>query len=87
MLLVGTIVACITLAPGLQNALKKVPFCQNSTSTEFVPESIIFNCEEAVGYLAVYRICFILTCFFALFALMMVGVKSSQDPRAGIQNG
>lgn len=87
MLLVGTIVACITLAPGLQNALRKVPFCQNSTSTELVPESIIINCEEAVGYLAVYRICFILTCFFALFALMMVGVKSSRDPRAGIQNG
>ncbi|KAL1497132.1 hypothetical protein ABEB36_008139 [Hypothenemus hampei] len=84
MLLLGTIAACITLAPGLADALKKVPFCKNSTS---VTESLTFDCSGAVGYLAVYRICFILTCFFALFALMMIGVKSSRDPRAGIQNG
>ncbi|XP_066256966.1 probable serine incorporator isoform X1 [Euwallacea similis] len=82
LLLLGTIAACITLAPGLQDALEKVPFCKNSSSS-----SVTFDCDDAVGYLAVYRICFILTCFFALFALMMIGVKSSRDPRAGIQNG
>ncbi|XP_030748079.1 probable serine incorporator isoform X2 [Sitophilus oryzae] len=89
MLLLGTIAACITLAPGLQDALKKVPFCANSSSSgqAVLPASVVFDCDKAVGYLAVYRICFILTCFFALFALMMIGVKSSRDPRAGIQNG
>ncbi|XP_050307610.1 probable serine incorporator isoform X2 [Anthonomus grandis grandis] len=89
MLLLGTIAACITLSPGLQDALKKVPFCKNSTSvgSALVSESITFDCNNAVGYLAVYRICFILTCFFALFAVMMIGVKSSRDPRQGIQNG
>ncbi|XP_060516967.1 probable serine incorporator isoform X2 [Cylas formicarius] len=87
MLLLGTITACITLAPGLQNALKKVPFCTNATGESLVPSSVIVDCSKAVGYLAVYRICFILTCFFVLFALMMLGVKSSRDPRAGIQNG
>lgn len=86
MLLFGTIAACITLAPGLQDALRKVPFCSNSSKT-FVPESVTFNCEEAVGYLAVYRICFILTCFFFLMALITIGVKSSKDPRAGLHNG
>lgn len=45
------------------------------------------DCSKAVGYEAVYRVCFALTCFFALFALLMIGVKSSNDPRAGIQNG
>ncbi|XP_019757298.1 probable serine incorporator isoform X2 [Dendroctonus ponderosae] len=87
LLLLGTIVACITLAPGLQSALKKVPFCANSSSVAGNVLSISVDCDKAVGYLAVYRICFILTCFFALFALMMIGVKSSRDGRAGIQNG
>lgn len=48
---------------------------------------MVFDCDKAVGYLAVYRIFFIITCFFILMALMMIGVKSSKDPRAGIQNG
>lgn len=91
MLLLGTIAACITLSPGLQDALRKVPFCKNATSSAAVnlatPFSGSIDCEKAVGYLAVYRICFILTCFFVLFALMMIGVRSSKDPRAGIQNG
>lgn len=38
-------------------------------------------------YLAVYRICFAMVCFFALMAVLMVGAKSSKDPRAPIQNG
>ncbi|XP_044267261.1 probable serine incorporator isoform X2 [Tribolium madens] len=86
MLLLGTITACVMLAPGLQDALRKVPFCSNSTNN-YLPTSVSINCDQAVGYLAVYRICFILTCFFVLMALMMIGVKSSRDPRSGIQNG
>ena len=34
-----------------------------------------------------YRLCFIVTLFFMLFSLIMINVKSSKDPRAGIQNG
>lgn len=64
------------LSPGLTDQLKKVPFCEEK-----------LHCDDAVGYLAVYRLCFALTLFFFLFAVMMVGVKSSKDPRAGIQNG
>ncbi|XP_065162762.1 probable serine incorporator isoform X2 [Atheta coriaria] len=86
MLLLSTIAAAITLSPGLQDALRKVPFCNNSTS-HYLPDSVVFNCNEAVGYLAVYRICFALTCFFVLMAVMMIGVKHSKDPRGGIQNG
>ncbi|XP_026323768.1 probable serine incorporator isoform X2 [Hyposmocoma kahamanoa] len=85
MLLLVMITACITLAPGLHDELKKVPFCQNSTG--LVPGDFKVNCDQAVGYLAVYRICFATCLFFVLMALIMIGAKSSKDPRAGIQNG
>ncbi|XP_014475150.1 PREDICTED: probable serine incorporator isoform X2 [Dinoponera quadriceps] len=86
LLMLGTIAACITLAPGLQNALKKVPFCANS-SNGYVPSQITVDCDSAVGYLAVYRICFILSLYFFLMSVIMIRVRSSQDPRAAIQNG
>lgn len=44
-------------------------------------------CADAIGYLAVYRICFVVALFFALMALLMLRVKSSRDPRGPIQNG
>ncbi|KAE8745732.1 hypothetical protein FOCC_FOCC007528 [Frankliniella occidentalis] len=81
MLLLGTVVGCIMLAPGLQNELKKVPFCKGDTV------QVGFDCSEAVGYLAVYRLCFAFTMFYALMCLIMIGVRSSKDPRGGIQNG
>ena len=39
------------------------------------------------GYLAVYRICFVVTVFFLFMSVIMIGVRNSRDPRAGIQNG
>ncbi|XP_071876881.1 serine incorporator TMS1 isoform X3 [Bombus fervidus] len=85
LLMLGTIVACITLTPGLQDALKKVPFCTNSSN--YVPSKFTVDCESAVGYLAVYRICFIIALYFFLMSIMMIRVRSSKDPRAPIQNG
>lgn len=89
MLLFGAIISGIALAPGLQEWLKGVPFCKNSTANtaHVVPKDLTADCSEAVGYLAVYRICFAFACFFALMAAIMIGAKSSRDPRAGIQNG
>ncbi|KPU78225.1 uncharacterized protein Dana_GF24277, isoform C [Drosophila ananassae] len=93
MLLVGTILGAIALSPGLQETLKKMPFCINSTSTysagalsTFSGGSLQADCDFALGYMAVYRLCFGLACFFALMALIMIGVKSSRDPRSSIQN-
>lgn len=40
-----------------------------------------------VGYKSVYRMCFAMACFFFLFAIIMIRVRSSKDPRAAIQNG
>ena len=37
--------------------------------------------------LLIFRLCFIVTLFFLLFSLLMINVKSSKDPRAGMQNG
>lgn len=98
MLLFGAIVGAIALAPGLQDTLRKVPFCANSTSSISAQNSFLpadynpishytIDCASAVGYLAVYRLCFALFMFFVLMAVMMIGVKSSNDPRAPIQNG
>jgi len=93
-LLVTVVVSCIMLAPGVQNWLTKVPFCDQSTATiaklaEYLPgsENIKVNCDDVIGYLAVYRICFVATLFFGIMALLMIGVKSARDPRAGLQNG
>ncbi|KAH8375498.1 hypothetical protein KR200_010750 [Drosophila serrata] len=92
-LLVGTVLGAIALSPGLQDTLKKLPFCINSTSSysskaidTFSGGSLQVDCEYALGYMAVYRICFGMACFFALMSVIMLGVKSSRDPRSHIQN-
>ncbi|XP_037081978.1 probable serine incorporator isoform X1 [Pollicipes pollicipes] len=82
MLLAVTVLSCILLAPGLQDTMQKVPFCN-----DHAPNGIKLDCSTAVGYMAVYRVCFIATLFFALMALMMINVKSSKDGRAAVQNG
>lgn len=49
--------------------------------------SLKVDCSAAVGYQAVYRLCLIVTLFFIVMSILMVNVKTSNDPRAGIQNG
>lgn len=89
-LFLGTIVACIMLAPGLRDTLNKIPgFCDTTTTTELLlqQKDAVADCEKMVGYEAVYRVCFTLACFFFLFAIIMIKVNSSKDPRSAIQNG
>jgi len=99
MLLVTTVVCCIMLAPGLQDTLSNVPFCTShgaliDTHGIAVPgldlatgKSLQVDCKQVVGYQAVYRLCFIVTLFFTLMSLIMIGVSNSSDPRAAVQNG
>ncbi|CAK8692505.1 serine incorporator 1-like [Clavelina lepadiformis] len=89
LLFVGTVAACIMLIPGLEEKLKQIPtFCEGGAGTGGLsPTSGLVNCDILAGYLAVYRVCFALAGFFALFCLLMICVKSSRDPRAKIHNG
>jgi len=96
LLLLAVVISCIMLVPGVQEWLAKVPFCEESHSvTSEIMDKMLeagitnvkIKCQDAVGYLAVYRICFVVTLFFLLMSLSMIGVKTSRDPRAGLQNG
>jgi len=87
-LLVGTIISWIMLAPGLKTTLAKVPgLCDGVGIDHIAKTDSLIKCEDVVGYEAVYRVCFSMTMFFLLFAILMFNVKSSKDPRAKIQNG
>ncbi|CAG0919931.1 unnamed protein product [Notodromas monacha] len=89
MLVVVTIVCCIMMAPGLQDDLKKLPFCKDGSDSIIseITGKTKLDCDGVVGYIAVYRVCFVLTLFFSAMAVMMINVRSSRDGRAAIQNG
>ncbi|XP_073678607.1 serine incorporator 2 [Garra rufa] len=85
-LLLGTIVSIIMILPGMETQLKKIPgFCEGESSIPGLHGKV--NCEIIVGYKSVYRMCFAMACFFFLFSIIMIRVRSSKDPRAAIQNG
>ncbi|XP_016399853.1 serine incorporator 2-like [Sinocyclocheilus rhinocerous] len=85
-LLLGTIVSIIMILPGMETQLKKIPgFCEGGSSIPGFEGKV--NCEIIVGYKSVYRMCFAMACFFFLFSIIMIRVRSSKDPRATIQNG
>ncbi|XP_076158338.1 serine incorporator 2 [Alosa pseudoharengus] len=85
-LLLGTMVSVIMILPGMETQLKKIPgFCVGGTSIPGLENKI--QCDIIVGYKSVYRMCFAMACFFFLFSIIMIRVRSSKDPRASIQNG
>lgn len=84
MLIVGTIVSAIMLAPGIKTLLS------NGIFKEACKHFVNSNCtglQEMVGYFAVYRVCFSMASFFFLFFILMLFVHNSKDPRSYIQNG
>lgn len=86
LLLLGTLVSIILILPGMEDNLKKIPgFCEGSDALPFIEGKV--NCDIIVGYKSVYRMCFAMACFFFLFCLIMIRVRSSKDPRAALQNG
>uniref|UniRef100_A0A674BMY4 Serine incorporator 3-like n=1 Tax=Salmo trutta TaxID=8032 RepID=A0A674BMY4_SALTR len=87
-LLLGTIIACIMLLPGVDEQLKKIPgFCEDGAGSSIPGINPNMNCEIFVGYKAVYRVCFGMSMCFLVFALIMINVKNSRDPRSAIHNG
>jgi hypothetical protein len=88
MLLSCTILSTIALIPGLGKTLKTLlPGICSNISYIIINKDQMIDCESILGYFAVYRICFALVCFYFLFMTIMIYVRSSQDPRAMIQNG
>uniref|UniRef100_A0A7N8XBW5 Serine incorporator 1 n=1 Tax=Mastacembelus armatus TaxID=205130 RepID=A0A7N8XBW5_9TELE len=87
-LLLGVAVACVMLMPGMEGQLKKIPgFCEGGIGSSIPGIEGHVNCDVLVGYKAVYRVCFGMAMFFLLLSLLMIKVKSSQDPRAALHNG
>ncbi|MCJ8749681.1 hypothetical protein PDJAM_G00179150 [Pangasius djambal] len=85
-LLLGTLVSIIMILPGMETHLEQIPgFCEKGLSIPGFEGKV--NCEVIVGYKSVYRMCFALACFFFLFSVIMIRVRTSKDPRASIQNG
>ncbi|XP_075318398.1 serine incorporator 1 [Odontesthes bonariensis] len=87
-LLLGTIVACIMLSPGVENQLKRIPgFCVDGQDSSIPDLQAYLNCEMFVGYKAVYRVCFGMGMWFLGFSILMMNIKTSRDPRASIHHG
>ncbi|NWQ81701.1 SERC3 protein, partial [Columbina picui] len=88
LLLLSTVLACIMLAPGMEEQLKKIPgFCDEGLHTHIPHLNGFVSCDVFVGYRAVYRISFAMAVFFFLLSLLMIEVKTSNDPRASVHNG
>jgi hypothetical protein len=76
--MVNSILAWIMLTPWAINKLQGLTF-----------DYVQISCPKGKchGWVAVHRISFALSVFHLLLALLLVGVHSSKNPRAGIQNG
>ncbi|XP_005875118.1 PREDICTED: serine incorporator 2 [Myotis brandtii] len=86
-LFLGVLVSLIMLSPGVESQLHKLPWvCDEGPGTTVILQSHI-DCGSLLGHRAVYRMCFATAAFFFLFTLLMIYVRSSQDPRAAFQNG
>ncbi|KAM6981408.1 serine incorporator 1 [Aplochiton taeniatus] len=87
-LLLGTVIACVMLSPGVDEQLRRIPgFCEDGANSSLPGVHANVNCQVFVGYKAVYRVCFGMSMCFLAFALTMINVKSSRDPRAAVHNG
>ncbi|CAD6196072.1 unnamed protein product [Caenorhabditis auriculariae] len=82
MLFVSTFISCVMLIPGIQRKLADNGwFCQG------LNEIAGISCARATGFQAVYRVCAGTASFFFILMLIMLGVETSKDARASIQNG
>ena len=86
-LIIGSLVSAIMLAPGLNDTLSKLLPGACSNNITVVNYDVLLDCSAIVGYFAIYRICFALACFFFILMITMAYVENSRDPRAMVQNG
>uniref|UniRef100_A0A671PSX0 Serine incorporator 1-like n=1 Tax=Sinocyclocheilus anshuiensis TaxID=1608454 RepID=A0A671PSX0_9TELE len=87
-LLLGTIIACVMLSPGVEQQLKIIPgFCSGGAGSGIPGIEANVQCEIFLSYKAVYRVCCGMSLFFLTFSLLTINVKNSRDPRAAIHSG
>uniref|UniRef100_A0A8C7ZVE4 Serine incorporator 3 n=1 Tax=Oryzias sinensis TaxID=183150 RepID=A0A8C7ZVE4_9TELE len=87
-LLLGTLVSCIMLSPGVDQQLKRIPgFCEDGASPHLPVFQAHLRCEMLLGYKAVYRVCCGMSLWFLGLCILMVNIKTSRDLRASIHNG
>ncbi|EGT34050.1 hypothetical protein CAEBREN_24071 [Caenorhabditis brenneri] len=82
MLISATFIAVMMLLPGVQQKL-----VDNKWLCDAVNDYAGINCQHAIGYQAVYRVCAGAASFFFIMMVLMFGVSSSKDGRSAIQNG
>ncbi|PIC28670.1 hypothetical protein B9Z55_020507 [Caenorhabditis nigoni] len=78
MLISATFIAVMMLLPGVQQKL---------VDNKWLCVYAGVNCQHAIGYQAVYRVCAGAASFFSIMMILMLGVSSSKDGRSSIQNG
>lgn len=78
----------------LQNVL-----CVDGNQTVNVPSYVVtipmavdsqnasLNCNQFIGYLAVYRVCIGVACFFFIMMISMLRVSNCKDKQVNFQNG
>ncbi|CAI8001226.1 Probable serine incorporator, partial [Geodia barretti] len=97
-LLAIVFVSSILLAPNVQRAMQQQAnvLCVNNNQSvvSYVvtfptanANGSLLNCDQFIGYLAVYRICMGVALFFLVMMFLMLHVLSSKDPRSYVQNG
>lgn len=79
-----TIICVIMMSPTVETLVQEhIPFyseiCKQLKAGE--------NCSTLVGYSAVYKVCFGMACFFFIFSLFTIRVRSSTGCRAALHNG
>lgn len=81
--LLVTIICVIMMSPTVEDELNKIPLyghlCEKLSEGG--------NCKTLVGYSAVYKVCFGMSCFFFVFCLFTIKVNTSEGCRAAVHNG
>lgn len=87
LLLICCIVAWCMLIPRVGNQLSQMEKYTGGLECSDGTDANATSCDLAWSQLGTFRVMFGTSLFYFLFALIMIGVKSSSGGRGGIQNG
>eukprot|EP00127_Corallochytrium_limacisporum_P005476 Clim_evm24s206 gene=Clim_evmTU24s206 len=83
----GSAAAALCRTEWVSGKIEMIPGVESDWVKEHCKESEGCSIANYVGILGVFRVCFAMVLFFLSMSLLMVGVTTSRDPRAGFQNG